>query len=187
MPVPKTTAPTHVSRQAEAEQPKFSEPQKNDMPPQVPAPAAAVTVTKFQPLLTSNGPPRTLQSATRSPEPAATAMQPSSKRRQRKQSRDPTINTAVYVPLLKTKASPSRSEPIEAGTPAYYGGAKMSQQKAPQWSAPAAKNGSDEIQIHIGRIEVTAVPPPAATTKPKHVAKGPSLQEYLKRRDRSLQ
>ena len=43
----------------------------------------------------------------------------------------------------------------------------------------------DEIQIHIGRIEVTAVQaaaPAAAVSKPRKSA--PSLDEYLRRRDR---
>jgi hypothetical protein len=42
----------------------------------------------------------------------------------------------------------------------------------------------DEIQIHIGRIEVTAMQPAASagtTTKPRRSA--PSLDEYLRRRD----
>ena len=47
-------------------------------------------------------------------------------------------------------------------------------------STPAVE-AADEIQIHIGRIEVTAVPPPspraAAPTKPKSL----DLGEYLKR------
>jgi hypothetical protein len=46
-----------------------------------------------------------------------------------------------------------------------------------------ARPEPDEIQIHIGRIEVVAVPPATVTPaspKPKH--KGPSLDEYLKRR-----
>lgn len=46
----------------------------------------------------------------------------------------------------------------------------------------------DEIQIHIGRIEVVAVPPapaPPAALKPQRGA--PSLDEYLQRRDRKAQ
>ncbi|HEY7334960.1 MAG TPA: hypothetical protein VH639_08755 [Bryobacteraceae bacterium] len=38
-----------------------------------------------------------------------------------------------------------------------------------------------EIQIHIGRIEVTAAPPPAARPQPKAAPKSPSLAEYLQR------
>jgi hypothetical protein len=41
---------------------------------------------------------------------------------------------------------------------------------------------ADEIQIHIGRIEVTAVPPAPARPAPVPNRKSPSLDEYLKRR-----
>jgi hypothetical protein len=41
----------------------------------------------------------------------------------------------------------------------------------------------DEIQIHIGRIEVTAVPQAPAAPTAKPAAKSVSLDEYLKRRD----
>jgi len=46
----------------------------------------------------------------------------------------------------------------------------------------------EEIQIHIGRIEVMAVQPAPAilpAPKPRHAA--PSLEEYLRRRDRRTQ
>ena len=39
----------------------------------------------------------------------------------------------------------------------------------------------DEIQIHIGRIEVVAVPPPAAVREAKPTHKSLSLDDYLKR------
>jgi len=43
----------------------------------------------------------------------------------------------------------------------------------------------DEIQIHIGRIEVVAVPPPPTPPAPlKPQRSTPSLDEYLRRRDR---
>jgi hypothetical protein len=41
---------------------------------------------------------------------------------------------------------------------------------------------ADEIQIHIGRIEVTAVPPAPARPAPVPNRKSPSLDDYLKRR-----
>jgi hypothetical protein len=41
----------------------------------------------------------------------------------------------------------------------------------------------DEIQIHIGRIEVTAVPQAPTHAPPKPARKSVSLDEYLKRRD----
>lgn len=42
----------------------------------------------------------------------------------------------------------------------------------------------DDIQIHIGRIEVIAVPPAPAPAAGKSQRNVPSLDEYLKRRDR---
>ncbi len=47
----------------------------------------------------------------------------------------------------------------------------------------AAGRASDDIEIHIGRIEVTAVHPPAPRT-PKTPDRGPSLDAYLNRRAR---
>jgi hypothetical protein len=45
----------------------------------------------------------------------------------------------------------------------------------------------DEIEIHIGRIEVTAVQAAATSVStPKPRRGGPSLEEYLKRRDRRV-
>jgi len=46
-----------------------------------------------------------------------------------------------------------------------------------------AERQPDEIQIHIGRIEVTAVPPPVAAPAARPVRKSQSLDDYLKRRD----
>ncbi|MGO9394018.1 MAG: hypothetical protein ACLP7A_05335 [Desulfobaccales bacterium] len=45
-----------------------------------------------------------------------------------------------------------------------------------------AERTPDEIQIHIGRIEVTAVPPPAPRPAPKVERKSVNLDEYLKGR-----
>jgi hypothetical protein len=47
----------------------------------------------------------------------------------------------------------------------------------------AAAQTNDDIQIHIGRIEVTAVHPPAPRTA-KALDRGPSLDAYLNRRAR---
>jgi hypothetical protein len=47
-----------------------------------------------------------------------------------------------------------------------------------QRSAPAKP---DEVHIHIGRIEVTAVPAPAPPAIRKLVRKSPTLDEYLRR------
>ena len=46
---------------------------------------------------------------------------------------------------------------------------------------------TDEIEIHIGRIEVTAVQPaPTRTTPVKSPRRAPSLDDYLRRRDGSV-
>src|ERR1700693_5443889 len=158
------SAPVHVSRQAE-EQASFGEARVNNIAQEVPQPARTGTVTNFQPLLPSDGPPPTLLAATRSAEPASLAGQPSTKRTQSEQSRGLGANAPVYVPLLNTMPSLSRSEAFETETPAYSG-ARMSQQKARRRSVPAVTDGPDEIRIHIGRIEVQAVPPPAAAPTP---------------------
>jgi hypothetical protein len=52
-----------------------------------------------------------------------------------------------------------------------------------QRAKPEARQ-PDEIQIHIGRIEVTAVHPAPISTAAKFERNVPSLDEYLRRRDR---
>jgi hypothetical protein len=51
-------------------------------------------------------------------------------------------------------------------------------------SRQESERGSEDIQIHIGRIEVIAVPPPVQRSAPATARKTESLQEYLGRRDR---
>ena len=48
---------------------------------------------------------------------------------------------------------------------------------------PVHRSDPDDIQIHIGRIEVTAVAPPSAKVAPKAQRKGETLDRYLMRRD----
>jgi hypothetical protein len=51
-------------------------------------------------------------------------------------------------------------------------------------SLASHSRASGDIEIHIGRIEVTAVhPAPTSTTPVKQPRRAPSLDEYLKRRD----
>jgi hypothetical protein len=99
---------------------------------------------------------------------------------------DEAIVIGVYKPLL-----PEGARDPEVGSIS---------RDAPSWSLPAAatalrsslsrpdagpaRHVPDEIQIHIGRIEVTAVPPAVAPPPPKPAPKSVSLEEYLKRRDR---
>jgi hypothetical protein len=85
-----------------------------------------------------------------------------------------------YVPLLavtargpQPKSQPVSSVPLAPAIPEPQKG-----------QAPAAAS-HDEIQIHIGKIEVLAVPqtPPARIASSSR--KGMSLEEYLRNRDRS--
>jgi len=46
------------------------------------------------------------------------------------------------------------------------------------------ERGSEDIQIHIGRIEVIAVQPPLQRAAPAVTRKSESLEDYLRRRDR---
>jgi hypothetical protein len=55
----------------------------------------------------------------------------------------------------------------------------------PPASRPAPQP-ADDIQIHIGRIEVIAVPPPAPRAQAAPSRKGLSLDEYLSRRNGRL-
>jgi hypothetical protein len=49
-------------------------------------------------------------------------------------------------------------------------------------SKAATSRDPEEIQIHIGRIEVTAAPPAPVRVTPKPARKSPDLQAYLDRR-----
>jgi len=106
------------------------------------------------------------------------------------QARTPATKTAVEVqPVNAPRRLAQETVPPEAQK---YRGTTAPPQPPRQTSTPslvaaAAASAHDEIQIHIGRIEVTAIPPPARPAAQKPANNGPSLQEYLKRRDRSVQ
>jgi hypothetical protein len=92
----------------------------------------------------------------------------------------------LYQPLLN--ADVSGSQPAQGKILAHKVDAapasKSQTRDSLRRSVPAAR---EEIQIHIGRIEVTALPPgPARATAPT-ARKGLSLEEYLKRGDRRVQ
>jgi hypothetical protein len=65
---------------------------------------------------------------------------------------------------------PARNEPIPV--PRQLG------------ASPRRERGAEDIQIHIGRIEVIAVPPPVAAPKTAPAPKAMSLDDYLSRRNR---
>ena len=55
------------------------------------------------------------------------------------------------------------------------------ERSGPPASASFAPQEGDDVQIHIGRIEVTAAPPAVAPAVRKPVRKSLNLDEYLKR------
>ena len=99
---------------------------------------------------------------------------------------------AEYVPIVVERAMQAgssdtpplaimRSQDVERAI------ASAARQARPAAQVPstahAAPVAGDEIQIHIGRIEVVAVPPPAPRPAPAPARKGMSLDEYLNRRN----
>ena len=89
----------------------------------------------------------------------------------------------AYRPLVRASTGSSISEEPagpEQRVPTFTNGRREPSDS----SHPPGGAEPDEIQIHIGRIEVTAVPPapPRAAFKP--VRKGMSLDDYLRGRNR---
>jgi len=78
---------------------------------------------------------------------------------------------------------PARLPPKDGAAPQWsVWGGKSNQSATVRTSADVA-SGPEGVEIHIGRIEVTAVQAatPAAAPKPRRV--GPSLADYLRQRD----
>jgi hypothetical protein len=95
------------------------------------------------------------------------------------QTHGPTAKTTEYSPLRSATRVGSRSDRADSDTQ-KQNPPKLPKSAPESRSAPSA-TAADEIQIHIGRIEVTAVPVVRPAPQ-KPVNRGPSLQEYLKRR-----
>jgi hypothetical protein len=101
----------------------------------------------------------------------------------RRQERDQEAPKDVYRPLM--------AELVRAGSPsvlpdapnltASSAGKKEERDVARPPARPTRE--ADEIHIHIGRIEVTAVPPAPARPAAKPAPRSESLDDYLKRRD----
>jgi hypothetical protein len=90
----------------------------------------------------------------------------------------PRLEQAMLPIAARRPASPGRG-------PIRVFGLEKTQMMTPRFQRvePAVRE-PDEIQIHIGRIEVTAVPPAPAPPAAKPQRNVPSLDEYLRRRDR---
>jgi hypothetical protein len=70
---------------------------------------------------------------------------------------------------------------LELPQPAASNAEKTIPQLAPRQKATQS-NSSEEVQIHIGRIEVIAVAPPGAAAPPTSRSRSTSLDDYLRRR-----
>jgi len=95
----------------------------------------------------------------------------------------------VYQPLVSPRAInqpqkvPTRSEPVPSPQILQAAAARkaatneaLAQRSAEQARAPIQR---EDIQIHIGRIEVIATPPHTPRPAPAPVRRGQSLDEYL--------
>jgi hypothetical protein len=83
----------------------------------------------------------------------------------------------LYAPLISGDFVPA-IPPVAA-----FGLSKNSSAVSSQ-PFPPPSQPTDDIQIHIGRIEVTAVQPAPARAAPARIQRhAPSLDEYLRRRD----
>lgn len=92
----------------------------------------------------------------------------------------------VYAPIVSgSLVRPGNPELSKQNTNPFAGDARQKMQGMPRHAAAAARE-PDEIQIHIGRIEVTAVPQAPAPTATKPLRKGLNLEEYLRRSARRV-
>ena len=89
--------------------------------------------------------------------------------------------TGHYPPLVLERSAP-RSTPQALPAPPTRSAGRTDSTRGLARQQRPPPHDTDEIQIHIGRIEVTAVPPPPVKTVPAPTRKSPSLDEYLKRR-----
>lgn len=95
--------------------------------------------------------------------------------------------TSQVEPLVgePTSVAPARTAPIlPVASPLVAPPSATRNSLSPRFTAPSerpSKEVPDEIQIHIGRIEVTAVPPAAPRPAPPKPRKSLDLGEYLKR------
>jgi len=88
--------------------------------------------------------------------------------------------TTAYRPLIEKAFRHETPPTILRET--FRGGRKTERRDSPHPQA-VRPHEPDEIQIHIGRIEVVAAPPSPVRAEPKPVRPSPNLGDYLKRRN----
>jgi hypothetical protein len=97
----------------------------------------------------------------------------------------PPQSVLAYRPLVvENPGRGSEVAPFKSSDTFFSGSNRRTGQELPKRAEVSARE-PDEIQIHIGRIEVVAVPQQQAARAPaKSTRKSVSLDEYLKRRRR---
>jgi len=101
----------------------------------------------------------------------------------------PPASAEPYVPLLPDSPplpiGPYPSSDIDASAPrSFLAGTPSPAKGQTELRSRPDDRPPDEIQIHIGRIEVTAVQQAPPRSQSKSRRDGPSLSEYLQRRNR---
>lgn len=106
-------------------------------------------------------------------------------RREESFDREPRIISPRLQPVALTTSAPQRQASPRRSPATDISGLEKTPGKVAKFrpGEPSVRE-PDEIQIHIGRIEVTAVHPAPAPAAAKTHRNVPSLDEYLKRRDR---
>jgi hypothetical protein len=79
---------------------------------------------------------------------------------------------------------PVRATPMTVPHPALHRPLTIAQSQHMADAPTRSRSEPEEIQIHIGRIEVSAMPPAPAPAAVKTPRKSSSLDDYLRRRDR---
>ena len=87
----------------------------------------------------------------------------------------------VFVPMVAAESRPPAPPGGNAAAPAEPPRLAGQRERNGAAKVPAAPREPDEINIHIGRIEVTAAQPPPLRPAPKAQRKAPSLDDYLRR------
>jgi len=94
---------------------------------------------------------------------------------------------AVLIPLEFSTPESKENSPKNLSPHAKFGFEKKKLGPALSRSPELPAREPDEIQIHIGRIEVTAVQAAASVASSARPRRsGPSLDDYLRRRDRRV-
>jgi len=88
----------------------------------------------------------------------------------------------IYIPLLTTSSAEPLKQTMSRVPEGFSSSVQNTKHKAT--SAQSTQREPDDIQIHIGRIEVSAVPQPTPVAVTRTPRTPSSLDEYLQRRDR---